>query len=69
MGLNPIRHYNPIITPPNQNPRSATGRGCDEGRECVARDSGFVRAVMGLDSGGSETEDDWECVAVGVASE
>jgi hypothetical protein len=25
MGLNPIKHYNPIIAPPNQNPRSATG--------------------------------------------
>jgi serine/threonine protein kinase len=24
MSLNPINHYNPIITPPNQNPRSAT---------------------------------------------
>jgi hypothetical protein len=24
MGLNPISHYNPIIAPPNQNPRSAT---------------------------------------------
>jgi hypothetical protein len=25
MNLNPINHYNPIIAPPNQNPRSATG--------------------------------------------
>jgi hypothetical protein len=24
MCLNPISHYNPIIAPPNQNPRSAT---------------------------------------------
>jgi hypothetical protein len=24
MDLNPISHYNPIIAPPNQNPRSAT---------------------------------------------
>jgi hypothetical protein len=33
--LNPISHYNPIIAPPppNQNPRSATGKLCYEKSE------------------------------------